>query len=149
MRPISKRVREILDQEPDVCALQVFGGCAGRITREHALIYAGKQIDEPWAIVKICSRHHSVDEYQDGGLLDKEKNVWVALNKATDDQLRQYSKAVDYIALKKRLNTKYGYISTCVYCGSKRITKKIQTKRFICSFCKENNKEKRAQLKDL
>lgn len=108
MRKISKHVREALEQEPNVCALQRFGGCEGRITLEHALTYAGKQIDEPWAIIKICARHHSVDQYQDRGLLNKEINVWVALNKATDQQLRQYSKVVDYIKMRAVLNKKYG-----------------------------------------
>lgn len=108
MRPISPRVRRILDQEPDVCALRGHGACGGRITREHALIYAGRQIDEAWAIIKICARHHSVDEYQDGGILDKEKNVWIALNRATDEELEKYSKVVNYKLMRDRLNKKYG-----------------------------------------
>ena len=108
MRPISKRVADILNNEPDICALKALGGCQGRITREHALIYAGKQIDEAWAIVKICARHHGVDQWQDAGTLDKERNVWVALNKATDDELLQYSKVINYIDMRKRLNEKYG-----------------------------------------
>lgn len=108
MRKISPRVRDKLLEEPDVCALRFFGGCAGRITWEHALIYAGKQIDEPWAIIKICARHHSVDQYQDCGLLDKEKNVWVSLNRATTEELQAYSKVINYGYEKKRLNKKYG-----------------------------------------
>ena len=108
MRIISPKVRALLDQEPDACALRRFGGCGGRITREHCLTYGGRQIDEAWAIIKICARHHGVDQYQDNGILDKEKNVWVALNKATDAELQAYSKAIDYVSLKKRLNEKYG-----------------------------------------
>lgn len=108
MRPISPRVKKQLDSEPDVCALAQFGGCAGRITREHAVIYAHRQLDEAWAIIKICARHHSVDEWQDRGLLDKEKNMWVALNRATDDELRAVSKAVNYIRERERLNKIYG-----------------------------------------
>ena len=108
MRSISPRVKAILDQEPDLCALKRFGDCGGRITREHAVIFGGRQVDEAWAIIKICARHHSVDEYQDCGLLDKEKNLWVAVNRATDEELRAVSKATDYIYQRKRLNEKYG-----------------------------------------
>ncbi len=108
MRPISQRVSRLLDEEPDICCRYADGGCAGRITREHALIYAGRQIDEPWAIIKLCARHHGVDGWQDRGDLNKEKNVWIALNKATDEELQKYSKVIDYIRERRRLNDKYG-----------------------------------------
>ena len=98
----------ILDERKPVCARQNDGGCAGRLTREHSLIYGGRQIDEAWAIVFLCARHHAVDEYQDGGDLQKEKNVWIALNQATDNELKQYSKAIDYVKLREKLNQKYG-----------------------------------------
>jgi len=107
MRPLSPEVKRRLDEEPDICAL-LDENCAGRITREHTLIFAGKQIDEVWAIIKICAYHHEVDEFQDGGGLNKEKNVWVALNRATDEELLKYSKAVNYIEMRNRLNKKYG-----------------------------------------
>jgi len=107
MRPISTRVKQQLDSEPDICAL-LDKNCVGRITREHTLIYASKQIDEVWAIIKICAWHHSVDQFQDGGGLNKEKNIWVALNRATDEELLKYSKAINYIAMRETLNKKYG-----------------------------------------
>jgi len=90
--------------EPDVCARKSEGGCAGRITWEHTLTFGNKQIDEVWAIIKLCARHHSVDEWQDCGLLDKKKNVKIALNRATDAELMKYSKAINYLELRKRLN---------------------------------------------
>lgn len=107
MRPISKDVKNILDSEPDICLLKD-SNCSGRITREHCLTYGGRQIDEAWAIIKICAWHHSVDQFQDGGGLNKEKNVWVALNRATDDELLKYSKAINYISMRERLNKIYG-----------------------------------------
>lgn len=110
MRVISQRVRKLIDGDKfySVCSRYKDGGCDGRITREHSLIYAGKQIDEAWAIIPLCEYHHSVGIYQDGGDLVKEINVWIALNRATDEELRVYSKAVDYIALRNKLNNKYG-----------------------------------------
>jgi len=107
VRKISKGVLDAVLARKQVCAREKEKACAGKLTFEHALIFAGKQVDEAWAIVILCSRHHAVNEYQDGGDLQKEKNVWIALNQATDDELRQYSKAIDYIRLKKTLNEKY------------------------------------------
>lgn len=104
MRAVSPRVRNIVEARPQVCARRADGGCAGRTTWEHALIYAGKQVDEAWAIVILCERHHSVGAYQDCGALDKRENERLALNQATDEELREYSKAVDYIAMRDRLN---------------------------------------------
>lgn len=106
MRKISPEVKAGLLEEPDVCARRKEGGCAGRITWEHALTYAGRQIDEIWAIIKLCEYHHSVNHYQDGGDLDKNKNQWIALNRATDEELQKYPKA-GFIELRNRLNKEY------------------------------------------
>lgn len=101
--------KEILaDPEYKRCALYGYHECGGRITFEHALIYAGKQIQERWAIVPVCARGHEVDEYQDAGTMDKDMNRWVALNRATDEELRAISRATDYLRERDRLNTAYG-----------------------------------------
>lgn len=107
MRKVSQKVKEIILARKQICARHADGVCGGRLTWEHTLIYGGRQIDEAWAIILLCARHHAVDEYQDSGDLQKEKNVRLALNQATDDELRQYSKAIDYIRLRKTLNEKY------------------------------------------
>lgn len=58
MRPIPIKLREILSNDPlfDVCIHREFPGhqCNSRITFEHAFIYAGKQVNEAWAIVPVC-----------------------------------------------------------------------------------------------
>lgn len=82
--------------------------CEGRITLEHALIYAGKQINAKWAIVPLCAKAHSVDQFQDGGDLDKDRNVWIALNRATNEELIAVSKAINYLSVRDRLNKRYG-----------------------------------------
>lgn len=107
MRKISPQVKKILEQEPNVCARRFDGDCDGRITWEHALIFAGRQIDEAWAIIKICEYHHAVDRHQDGSGLDKQKNIWIALNRATDEELEKYSKVVNYKKERERLNKIY------------------------------------------
>lgn len=83
------------------------GNCQGRLTKEHAIIYAGKQVQELWAILDICEFHHGVNNFQDRGDLNKEKHVWLALCRATDDELRAISKATNYLELRERLNAKY------------------------------------------
>ncbi len=84
------------------------GNCQGRLTKEHSIIYAGKQLQEEWAILDICEFHHGVNNFQDRGDLNKEKHVWIALNRATSDELRALSKCIDQVALRDRLNLIYG-----------------------------------------
>jgi len=107
MRPISPKVKAILQEEPNVCA-RANKDCEGCITWEHSIIYAGRQLDEAWAIIKLCEKHHSVNMFQDTGLLDKEINEWIALNRATTEELRRISKAENYLLKRERLNKKYG-----------------------------------------
>jgi len=100
---------EILaDEYYKKCSRKNDGGCDGRITFEHALIYGGKQLQKKFAIIPLCARHHEVDEYQDNGDLEKERNVHIALNRATDSELREISKAINYFAMRDRLNKIYG-----------------------------------------
>jgi len=69
---------------------------------EHALIFAGKQVQEKWAVVPLCWWAHS------GPGLVKEINVWLALNQGTDEEIKRISKVVDYQRIKRNLNDKYG-----------------------------------------
>lgn len=107
MRKISPKVKAKLEQEPDICLRRDEGDCKGRITWEHALTYGSRQIDEAWAILKICEFHHAVNTYQDCGKMNKEKHIWLALNRATDDELDKYYKA-DFKSKRERLNKIYG-----------------------------------------
>lgn len=109
MRAISKKNKDIIDTDQyyKQCARRDEGDCKGRITIEHALIYGGRQLDEIWALLPICAYHHGVDQFQDGGKLNKEKHIWLALCRATDEQLKAISKAENYIAMRERLNGKY------------------------------------------
>lgn len=109
MRPITQRVKDKVLARPPVCQrYTVFKDhvCHGRITLEHCWVYGGKQIDEPWAIIKLCAWAHDVDQFQDGGNLDKGKNQLVSLMQATDEDLAKYPR-VDWNQKKKFLTTKY------------------------------------------
>ena len=69
---------------------------------EHTLYFQGKQLQKKFCIIPICWLVHR------GGKLNKEINVWIALNRATPEELIEISKATDYIHMRKYLNTKYG-----------------------------------------
>lgn len=72
-----------------VCARQGYD-CDGRITLEHALIHAGRQVQEEWAIIPLCAFHHAVDQFQDGGDLNKEVNEFIAFMRATPEDFAKY-----------------------------------------------------------
>ena len=77
-----------------VCCLRDMQ-CEGRIEWHHVFIYAGKQINEIWAIVSACSFHHrNVAEF-------KFKFEIVALSRATEEDLKKYPR-VDWDQIKKK-----------------------------------------------
>jgi hypothetical protein len=85
------KLRRELSEDPfyQTCARKK-EECKGRITWEHALTYAGKQIQARFAIIPLCAFHHSVDEFQDGPGLNKKINVAIALSRATTVDKAKY-----------------------------------------------------------
>lgn len=110
MRPISPKNKTIINNDPyyKTCCRRDEGNCSGRITIEHVLIFAGRQIDEIWNLLPVCEYHHSIGKHMEDGDLNKEKHTWIALNRATDEELLKYSKAINYIEKRTNLNNKYG-----------------------------------------
>lgn len=109
MRPIPLKLREEMGNDPyyKICA-RSNDGCDGRITFEHAVIFAGRQLNEKWSILPLCEFHHAVNKHQDNGSLNKEINLWICLNRASEQELSQVSKAINYKGLRDRLNKVYG-----------------------------------------
>jgi len=69
MRPIPQKLRTELEETHRMkrCELSkrqdLYGLCMGRKENpewHHVWIYAGKQINEPWAILATCTRHHKM-----------------------------------------------------------------------------------------
>lgn len=87
MNNIPPKLRERMSENPyyKFCA-RANSDCEGRITWEHAWIYASKQIQEEWAIIPLCVRHHL------GDLLDKKENQRISLRRATLEDLLKYPK---------------------------------------------------------
>lgn len=101
MKPIPKSLRKTinLEMETATCARLGDGGCAGKMTVEHAF---GRVKQPRWSLVYLCWYHHL------GKGLDKQKNKWLALSQATDDDLREFK---SYQLLKQEktyLEAKYG-----------------------------------------
>lgn len=100
-----------VDLEYKTCSLTGHDPCDGRITWEHALYFRGRQVQKRFAIIPLCELHHGIGKYLDAGTLLKDLNIWVALNRATDEELKEISKATDYTRMRERLNEKYGVYS--------------------------------------
>lgn len=87
------------------CCLASDGMCEGRVERHHALIFAGKQLQKKFCILPACREyHHRFANRKD----IKERFDHVLLNRATDQELAEISKAVDYKQELWRLNKIYG-----------------------------------------
>ncbi len=107
MRSIPAKLRKDMEDDPYYknCCITGMPGTAIKLEWHHNLIFAGKQVQEKFAILPICYDIHErvkSDQYLRGRL------DWIMLNRATDEQLKKYSKAEDLFAKKKRLNKKYG-----------------------------------------
>lgn len=72
------------------------------------MYFAGKQIQARWAIIPLCEKAHSVNTYQDRGEMNKQIHEWIALNRASDDDLLPICKAKDYFFYRGFLNKKFG-----------------------------------------
>src|SRR3990167_2668016 len=87
MRRIPPKLREQIAQDPymKVCARKS-DDCSGRITWEHAWVWAGRQINEPWAIIPLCWEHHL------GSKMDKRINQAISIARATPENFKKYPK---------------------------------------------------------
>ena len=74
--------------------------CFAKPEWEHAWIYAGKQINEAWAIVPVCTYHHR------GSGLDKDYNRYRSIIRATTMDFSKYPRT-DWKQLKEFLTKKY------------------------------------------
>ena len=115
MRPIPQKLRDEMVSDPfyQRCCLDTYnmhnhlkgvgGQCEGRIEWHHNLIVAGRQLNTHWAILPLCHLHHDKLNSQ-----TKEVLNWIMLNRATEQELSEVSKAVNYKGLRDRLNKVYG-----------------------------------------
>lgn len=75
-----------------------------KIEWHHNLIYGGKQVNEPWCILPVSEAIHILARRTDV----KERLNWVMLNRATTGDLERFSKVINYVEMRDKLNAKYG-----------------------------------------
>ena len=100
MRPIPSKLREEIASDPFMKKC-VYTGETKNISWEHCWIYAGKQVNEAWAIVPL-RRDLNVNMRADV----KEYCQWVSINRAIEEDFKKYPKK-DWQQLKRYLNDKY------------------------------------------
>ena len=102
MRPIPIKLREDMASDPYYKRCCITGRTSEKIDFHHKLIFGGRQVNEKFCILPLAkSVHDKIVEY-------KEKCDWIMLNRATDEELARYSKAIDYKRMREVLNKKYG-----------------------------------------
>ena len=99
-KPIPQKMREELSEDPfmERCCLRN-ALCRGVIQWHHHLKFAGKRVNEKWCILPVCEYHHQKES------IWKNQLDQVMVSRATEEELKPYSKAIDYVALKRRYET--------------------------------------------
>ena len=82
------------------CEMDWEDTCSGRLTKEHCWIYAGKQIQEVWAVIDLCEYHHL------GNGLLKDYNQYISINRMTKEDEKKYPRK-NWKQIRKYLNSKY------------------------------------------
>lgn len=83
-----KKMHDALSWTPRMQSCEVLDtSCSKTLERHHALIYAGKQIEEDFAIRSLCKRHHRGNN----GTIDRRADLVCKINAITDglDQLKR------------------------------------------------------------
>ena len=71
-----------------------------KVEWHHAMIYAGKQVQERWCIIPLLDTVHANEKKR--GV--RQVIDWIIFNRATDEELRKYSKTINYIKRREWLN---------------------------------------------
>ena len=74
------------------------------INFHHHVIFGGRQLNEKFAIVPLCKSCHDTEKKRD----INDKISWIVLNRASDEELKEYSKVENLINKRARLNEKFG-----------------------------------------
>jgi len=104
MRKIPQKLKDEIADDPFYkrCCITGVLATETKVDWHHNLIFAGRQVSEKWCILPLAKEvHDNIVKY-------KELCDWIMLNRATDEELQKYSKAVDLLEKRKKLNKKYG-----------------------------------------
>jgi len=104
MNCIPAKLKKELADDPFYEKCCYTGRVDEKIEWHHAFIYAGRQVNEKWCIIPLIRSVHKREKEQEL----RKRIDWIIFNRATDEQLKKYSKAVDYLWIRNMLNKKYG-----------------------------------------
>ena len=102
--PIPPKLREEManDKFYEKCCITGLSKNSVKIEWHHNLMFGGKRVNAKFCILPLADFvHDKITKY-------KEKCDWIMLNRASEEELEKYSKAVDYKRMKVNLNNKYG-----------------------------------------
>ncbi len=103
MNNIPTKLRFELANDPfyKVCVITGLG--TGKIEWHHNLIFAGRQVQEKFAILPL------MDYIHEKARLSHVKDIldWIMLNRATTEELERYSKAENLVEKRDRLNFRF------------------------------------------
>ena len=88
-RPLTAEARKAIITDPfyKKCC-RASDECDGRITIEHAIEYAGRRVDDVWALIPLCEYHHGLK----GEGMNKRENIRIAMSRATVTDRVKYSR---------------------------------------------------------
>lgn len=105
MRPIPPELKEEMSNDIyyKQCCLSSLGNCSNEIQWHHNLIFGGKQVNEKFCILPVCKYHHDIANNR----YIRERLDHIMLQRATDEQLKPFCKAINWIERKKTLAKMY------------------------------------------
>lgn len=100
MQPMNRETRQAIEKLMPTakCARADEGNCRGRLTVQHCF---GRVRQAPWKQIILCENCHQ------GSNQNKQKDKWLALRQATEQELNAEPKA-NYRQELKYLNSIYG-----------------------------------------
>jgi len=89
MRTIPEKLKNDMLSDPyyERCCLRYESACSQKIDLHHNLIHAGKQVNEKFAILPVCRKHHNALE---GDTTLKRTCDEIMRKRATDKQIEKY-----------------------------------------------------------
>lgn len=102
MSPIPKKLRDEMSNDPFYKRCCVSGVTSEKIDFHHNLIFGNKQVQESFCILPLAkSIHDQITVYKD--MCD-----WIMWSRATPDQIKKYSKAINYQRIFENLKQRFG-----------------------------------------
>jgi hypothetical protein len=101
-KPIPFKMREQMSSDPYYKKCCITGATNEKIDFHHNLTFKGQRVNQIFCILPLAKSVHDKISYY------KELCNWVMWNRASEQEIKEYSKAENYQLTKERLNKRYG-----------------------------------------